>query len=62
MGIKLTQWVQAERIARLQKAYRHSQIAHPREDMPTPDQIRSLGLLDRAQDTDKVLAASRKGS
>jgi NADH dehydrogenase (ubiquinone) Fe-S protein 5 len=51
----------AARIARLQRAYRRAQAAHPREDMPSADQLRNLGLLDKAEETERVLASVAAG-
>lgn len=43
------------RVSKLQKAYRESELANPREHTPTVGQIRNLGLLGKEDDTEAVL-------
>lgn len=41
----------------LQAAYRKAEASSSRENAPTAGQIRNLGLLDKEEDTRKVLGA-----
>ncbi|CCU80147.1 hypothetical protein similar to NADHubiquinone oxidoreductase [Blumeria hordei DH14] len=43
------------RVRKLQKAYRESEVANPRTNVPTAGQIRNLGLLGKESDTEVVL-------
>ncbi|KAI1004770.1 hypothetical protein K3495_g3445 [Podosphaera aphanis] len=43
------------RVKALQKAYRASEAANPRDNAPTVGQIRNLGLLGKEEDTNAVL-------
>jgi NADH dehydrogenase (ubiquinone) Fe-S protein 5 len=52
--------VQAARVQALQTAYRKSVAAHPREHLVTADQIRSLGLLDKDEESRAFLENLRK--
>lgn len=49
---------QAARVMALQAAYRKAEINQGRENAPTAGQIRNLGLLNKEDDTKKVLGAS----
>lgn len=42
----------------MQAAYRKAELKQGREDAPTAGQIRSLGLLNKEEETKKVLGAS----
>lgn len=46
---------QAARHQLLQTAYRKAEAAQGQEDAPTAGQIRNLGLLNKEEDTKKVL-------
>ncbi|KAI0472183.1 hypothetical protein GGR56DRAFT_657282 [Xylariaceae sp. FL0804] len=46
---------EAARVSQLQAAYRKAEAEAGREDAPSAAQIRNLGLLDRDEDTKKVL-------
>lgn len=48
---------QAARVMALQAAYRKAEINQGRENAPTAGQIRNLGLLNKEDDTKKVLGA-----
>lgn len=50
--------VQAARVLALQAAYRKAEMNQGRESKPTVGQIRNLGLLNKEEDTKKVLGAS----
>lgn len=50
--------LQAARVMALQAAYRKAEINQGRENPPTAGQIRNLGLLNKEDDTKKVLGAS----
>jgi len=52
---ELTRGFQAARVKALQAAYRKAQAQGSREDAPTAGQIRNLGLLNKEEDTKKVL-------
>jgi NADH dehydrogenase (ubiquinone) Fe-S protein 5 len=41
----------------LQAAYRKAEVANARENAPTAGQIRNLGLLNKEDDTKRVLGA-----
>lgn len=41
---------------RMQAAYRKAEAAHPRENAPKAEQIRSLGLLGKDEESAEVLA------
>ena len=43
----------------MQQAYRKAESQHPRENAPKAGTIRNLGLLDKEEDTKKILEASR---
>ncbi|KAJ9142672.1 hypothetical protein NKR23_g7099 [Pleurostoma richardsiae] len=49
---------EAARVRALQAAYRRAETATARENAPTAGQIRNLGLLNKEDDTNKVLATS----
>jgi NADH dehydrogenase (ubiquinone) Fe-S protein 5 len=49
--------IQAARVKALQTAYRKAETASARESAPSAGQIRNLGLLDKEEDTKKVLGA-----
>lgn len=49
---------QAARVKMLQAAYRKAEAQKLQENPPTAGQIRNLGLLDKEEDTKKVLGAS----
>ena len=49
---------QAARVMALQAAYRKAELNQGRENAPTAGQIRNLGLLNKEEDTKKVLGAS----
>lgn len=51
----LTIQPQAARVRALQVAYRRAEASAGRESTPTSGQIRNLGLLDKEEDTNKVL-------
>lgn len=51
---------EAARTRALQQAYRRAEAAHPRENAPKAGTIRNLGLLDREEDTEKVIASTSK--
>jgi NADH dehydrogenase (ubiquinone) Fe-S protein 5 len=44
---------------KMQAAYRKAEAAHPRENAPKAEQIRSLGLLGKEEEANAVLAAQR---
>ncbi|KAI1750068.1 hypothetical protein F4782DRAFT_259580 [Xylaria castorea] len=46
---------EAARVRQLQAAYRKALAASPRDSAPTAGQIRNLGLIDKEEDTKKVL-------
>ncbi|KAH8887359.1 hypothetical protein GQ53DRAFT_749839 [Thozetella sp. PMI_491] len=46
------------RVNALQTAYRKAEAANPRDDAPSASQIRNLGLLNKEDDTKKVLGGS----
>lgn len=47
---------QALRTMKMQAAYRKAEAAHPRENAPKAEQIRSLGLLGKEEEAANVLA------
>lgn len=47
---------QALRTMKMQAAYRKAEAAHPRENAPKAEQIRSLGLLGKEEDAANVLS------
>jgi NADH dehydrogenase (ubiquinone) Fe-S protein 5 len=49
---------QAARAKMLQAAYRQAEARKIQENPPTAGQIRNLGLLDREDDTKKVVGTS----
>ncbi|KXX75702.1 NADH dehydrogenase [ubiquinone] iron-sulfur protein 5-B [Madurella mycetomatis] len=49
---------EAARVKMLQAAYRKAEAQKLQENPPTAGQIRNLGLLDKEEDTKKVLGAS----
>ncbi|KAI0124343.1 hypothetical protein BJ170DRAFT_80722 [Xylariales sp. AK1849] len=49
---------EAARTRALQQAYRKAEASGGRENTPTAGQIRNLGLLDKEEDTKKVLEKS----
>ncbi|AEO56297.1 hypothetical protein MYCTH_2301055 [Thermothelomyces thermophilus ATCC 42464] len=49
---------EAARVKMLQAAYRQSEAKKLQENPPTAGQIRNLGLLDKEEDTKKVLGSS----
>ncbi|KAI0200987.1 hypothetical protein F4808DRAFT_426146 [Astrocystis sublimbata] len=49
---------EAARVKYLQAAYRKAEAASPRDNAPSAGQIRNLGLLDKEEDTKKVLGES----
>lgn len=49
---------QAARVKMLQAAYRRAEAQKLHENPPTAGQIRNLGLLDKEEDTKKVVGAS----
>ena len=49
-------WEQALRTMKMQAAYRKAEAAHPRENAPKAEQIRSLGLLGKEEEAANVLA------
>lgn len=40
----------------MQNAYRKAEAGHPRENAPSAEQIRSLGLLGKEEEAAKVLS------
>lgn len=48
---------QALRTMKMQAAYRKAEAAHPRENAPKAEQIRSLGLIGKEEETAAVLKA-----
>ncbi|KAI1193625.1 hypothetical protein F5X97DRAFT_32350 [Nemania serpens] len=46
---------EAARVRQLQTAYRKAEASSPRDNAPSAGQIRNLGLLDKEEDTKKVL-------
>ncbi|KAJ5157327.1 uncharacterized protein N7482_008427 [Penicillium canariense] len=50
---------EALRTMKMQAAYRKAEAAHPRENAPKAEQIRSLGLLGKEEEAKAVLAAQR---
>ena len=46
----------------MQRAYRRHLAAHPREHLPSADQIRNLGVLGKEQETEAVLSAQREAA
>jgi len=46
---------EAARVAALQRAYRKAEAASPRDSAPSAGQIRSLGLLGKEDETERVL-------
>lgn len=46
---------QALRTMKMQAAYRKAEAAHPRENAPSAEQIRSLGLLGKEDEAAAVL-------
>lgn len=53
----LIAFVQAARVSALQAAYRKAEAAHPRDDVPSAGQIKSLGLIDPKQEENGVKPA-----
>ena len=51
---------QKERVAALQRAYRKAVAAHPREHMPSAEQIRNLGVLGKEEDSRAVMEMDKK--
>lgn len=49
--------LQAARVKMLQAAYRQAEAKKLQENPPSAGQIRNLGLLDKEEDTKKVLGA-----
>lgn len=47
---------QALRTMKMQAAYRKAEAAHPRENAPKAEQIRSLGLLGKGEEAATVLS------
>ncbi|KAJ5818638.1 hypothetical protein N7474_004229 [Penicillium riverlandense] len=47
---------QALRTMKMQAAYRKAEAAHPRENAPKAEQIRSLGLLGKEEEASAVLS------
>ncbi|CAG8001804.1 unnamed protein product [Penicillium salamii] len=47
---------EALRTMKMQAAYRKAEAAHPRENAPKAEQIRSLGLLGKEEEAANVLA------
>ncbi|KAI4188166.1 MAG: hypothetical protein LQ346_005379 [Caloplaca aetnensis] len=47
------------RVQELQRAYRRAEASYPRENAPKPGAIRSLGLLNKDEDTEAVIAVGR---
>ena len=47
---------QALRTMKMQAAYRKAEAAHPRENAPKAEQIRSLGLLGKEEEAANVLS------
>lgn len=43
---------------KMQAAYRKAEAAHPRENAPKAEQIRSLGLIGKDEDSTDVLTKS----
>ena len=43
----------------MQRAYRRHLAAHPREHLPSAEQIRHLGVLGQEHETEAVLSAQR---
>ncbi|PGH20437.1 hypothetical protein AJ80_03583 [Polytolypa hystricis UAMH7299] len=48
---------EAARMKAMQRAYRKAESAHPREKVPKAEQISSLGLLGKEEETKAVLEA-----
>ncbi|TPX15172.1 uncharacterized protein E0L32_004730 [Thyridium curvatum] len=48
---------EAARVKQLQLAYRKAETANARDDAPSAGQIRNLGLLNKEEDTKKVLGS-----
>lgn len=55
----MTSCKQALRTMKMQAAYRKAEAAHPRENAPKAEQIRSLGLLGKEEEAKAVLAAQQ---
>lgn len=51
--------VQKVRVEQLQRAYRRAEASHPRENAPKAGAIRSLGLLNKDEDTKAVIGVDR---
>ncbi|KAL9010331.1 MAG: hypothetical protein Q9173_004724 [Seirophora scorigena] len=47
------------RVEELQRAYRRAEASHPRENAPKAGTIRSLGLLNKDEDTKAVVGVDR---
>ncbi|KAI4126139.1 MAG: hypothetical protein LQ338_003909 [Usnochroma carphineum] len=47
------------RVEELQRAYRRAEASHPRENAPKAGTIRSLGLLNKEEDTKAVIGVDR---
>ena len=54
-------FAQAARTVALQNAYAKARQAHPRENQPTAQQIRNLGLLGKDDESKAFLAEQAKG-
>ncbi|OJD15738.1 hypothetical protein AJ78_04036 [Emergomyces pasteurianus Ep9510] len=48
---------EAARMRAMQRAYRKAEASHPRENAPKAEQIRSLGLLGKDEESKAILAA-----
>lgn len=48
---------QAAKVKAMQYAYRKAEASHPRENAPRAEQISSLGLLGKEDDTKAVLGS-----
>jgi NADH dehydrogenase (ubiquinone) Fe-S protein 5 len=48
--------IKALRTMKLQAAYRKAEAAHPRENAPKSEQIRSLGLLGKEEEATALLS------
>lgn len=51
--------LQKARVEELQRAYRRAEASHPRENAPKAGTIRSLGLLNKDEDTKAVIGVDR---
>ncbi|KAI4177049.1 MAG: hypothetical protein LQ343_000529 [Gyalolechia ehrenbergii] len=57
--LRLVVFVQKARVEELQRAYRRAEASHPRENAPKAGTIRSLGLLNKDEDTKAVIGVDR---